>query len=51
MSVRGESTLGRRKGGDDTSWGKTGIIGSKNEKISTRSIQLLQMDDEDLKQR
>jgi hypothetical protein len=32
MSVRGEATLGRRKGGDDASWGKADIIGSKNEK-------------------
>jgi hypothetical protein len=48
--VRGEVALGRGMGGDDASWTDTNLTGLKNEKKSTRSIQLLQMDGEDLKQ-
>jgi hypothetical protein len=50
MSVGGEAAPGRGKGGDDVSWADANLIGPKNEKKSTRSIQLLQMDGEDLKQ-
>jgi hypothetical protein len=47
-SVGGEVTSGRGKGGDNASWTDVNLTGSKNKK-STRSIQLLQIDDEDLK--
>jgi hypothetical protein len=46
MSVGGEVAPGREKGGDDASWADTNFTGLKNEE---RSIQLLQMDGEDLK--
>jgi hypothetical protein len=45
-----EAAPGRRKGGDDTSWTDANLTGPKNEKKYIRSIQLLQMDGEDLKQ-
>jgi hypothetical protein len=50
-SAGGEAALERGKRGDDDSWADVNLTWSKNEKKSTRSIQLLQMDDEDLKQR
>jgi hypothetical protein len=50
-SVRGEATPEMGKGGDDTSWDDANFTRPKNKKKFTRSIQLLQMDSEDLKQR
>jgi hypothetical protein len=51
MLVGGEAAPGRGKEGDDANWADTNLTGPKNEKKIIRSIQLLQMDDEDLKQR
>jgi hypothetical protein len=48
--VRGEPAPRREKGEDDVSWADVNLIGSKNKKKSTQSIQLLQIDGEDLKQ-
>jgi hypothetical protein len=47
MSAGGEMVVGRGKGGDDTSWTDINFTGLK--KKFTRSIQLLQIDGEDLK--
>jgi hypothetical protein len=43
-----ETELGKEKGGDDVSWDDMNLTGPK--KKFTRSIQLLQMNDEYLKQ-
>jgi hypothetical protein len=48
-SAGGEVALERGKRGDDDSWADVNLTWSKNKKKSTWSIQLLQMDDEDLK--
>jgi hypothetical protein len=48
-SVGEETASGRGDGGDDVSWDDTNLIRLKIKKI-TQSIQLLQIDDEDLKQ-
>jgi hypothetical protein len=48
--VRGEAAPGREKGGDDASCTDSNFIVIKSEKKITQSIQLLQMDGEDLKQ-
>jgi hypothetical protein len=47
-SAGGEATPGREKGGD-ASWADMNLLGQKTKKKNIRSIQLLQMDDEDLK--
>jgi hypothetical protein len=49
ISSGGEAAPGRGKGGDDASWIKTNLTRPKNKK-NTQSIQLLQMDGQDLKQ-
>jgi hypothetical protein len=49
-SARGEATPEREKGGDDASWTDENLTRPKIKKI-TWSIRLLEMDDEDLKQR
>jgi hypothetical protein len=49
-SARGVAAPRRGKGGDNISWVDVNLNGSKNEKKSTRSIQLVQMDGEYLKQ-
>jgi hypothetical protein len=48
-SASGEATLRREKGGNDVSWADANLTGPKNEKRFTQSIQLVQMDGEDLK--
>jgi hypothetical protein len=48
-SVGGEVAPGKGKGGDDASWVDVNLTGPKNKKI-TWSIQLVQIDGEDLKQ-
>jgi hypothetical protein len=50
-SAGGEVAPWREKGGDDVSWADANLTGLKKWRRSTRSIQLLQMDGEDLKQR
>jgi hypothetical protein len=47
--IGGEAVLERRKNGDDASWADVNLTGRKIKK-SMRSIQLLQMDGEYLKQ-
>jgi hypothetical protein len=51
MSAGGEATPRRGKGADDPSRADTKLTGPKNEKKIIRSIQLLHIDGEDLKQR
>jgi hypothetical protein len=43
MSVGGDATPERRKGGNDTNWFDANLTGPKNEKKITRSIQLIQI--------
>jgi hypothetical protein len=50
MSNGGEAAPERRKEGDDASWADVNLIGMENKKKFTQSIQLLQMNNEDLKQ-
>jgi hypothetical protein len=49
--ARGEVPPGRGKGGDDTSQAKVNLTEPKNKKKFTRSIQQIQMNGEELKQR
>jgi hypothetical protein len=48
-SSGGEASPERGKGGDDVCWADTNLAGLKNEKKIMWSIQLLQVDSEDLK--
>jgi hypothetical protein len=50
MSAGGDTTPTREKRGDDTNWADTNLTRPKNEKKSTQSIQLLQINGEGLKQ-
>jgi hypothetical protein len=50
-SAGGEATPGRGKGGHDLVGLTRILLGQKNEEKSKRSIPLVQMDGEDLKQR
>jgi hypothetical protein len=49
-STGGDAAPGRGKGGDDISWADANLTEPKNKKKSTLSIQLLQMNGENLKQ-
>jgi hypothetical protein len=51
MSAGVELASGRAKGGDDASWAYVNLTKPKNKKKSMMSIQLLQMDNKNLKQR
>jgi hypothetical protein len=48
-SAGGEAAPGRGKGGDNTNWAAKNLTGPKKLKKFTWSIQLLQLDSEDLK--
>jgi hypothetical protein len=49
-SAGGETAPGRGNGEDDISWTDVNLFGSKKLRKFTWSIQLVQMDGEDLKQ-
>jgi hypothetical protein len=49
MSTEGEASPKRGKGRDDVCWADVNLAGLKMKKKITWSIQLLQMDSEDLK--
>jgi hypothetical protein len=48
-SAGGGAVPERGKGGDNISWADVNLTGPKNKKKFTQSIQLLQLDGEDLK--
>jgi hypothetical protein len=50
MSAGGDTAPTREKRGDDTNWADANLTRPKNEKKSTQSIQLLQINGEGLKQ-
>jgi hypothetical protein len=51
ISVGREATLGREKGGDDTSWADVNLIGLKNEKNPHGRFSRYKMNGENLEQR
>jgi hypothetical protein len=50
-SARGETTPGMGKRGGDASWANANLTELENEEKFTWLIQLIEMDDEDLKYR